>query len=295
MLTGYNAPWLFNQFQSNSYYVSGTVIKSINSLSPQVIRLMGGTLGNYYDINKPAYYGEKDITFNYISPAFDLVNQLPNTDVVFVANVFQALLNPSNINYWIDGTLKALQLLPKIKWVELGNEINISGQYMQVADKPGFFESVTKYKAKVAAKATNYLSISDKFYTAIKSAHPEIEIGIPMGNPFTVRNIEWNRVLRTWTKNDFEIFHIYLTTKTYNDTQTEISKVITGALKPVAITEWSWQHGNSDSNVLNSADIGKDYYIRFFNEFPKICNSLGVKMICRHQLYGDTVYSVIKK
>jgi hypothetical protein len=291
-----NAPWLFNNFKSSGYYVPQTIVDEIKALNINGLRFMGGTLGNYYDSLKPGYgYEQTQATENYLSRLSYLLSQLPNTKVSFVVNVYQALMG-GDVNYWIDNMLNVLTKIPQIAYCEIGNEINISGEYMGVGDKPRLFQSTTKFNAIVAGKANNYLQIADKFVDAIRAHNPDIKIGLPMGNyeKVNARNKEWNRVLRTYTKHDLEIFHIYLKTKTFMDTKSEINRSIGGAKKPVIITEWSWEHGNSDTNVKNTSDIGQSYYKNFFVDFPQACQQLNVQMICRHQLAGDNVYSIIK-
>ncbi len=292
MITGFNCPYLFQSFKLGNYYLPGSVTAQIKQLKPGVLRYPGGTLANYSNTVGGGYgNGEGQATENFISRFAYLLNQLETTKVTYVANVYQALLT-GDVNRWVDDTLNAIHKLPQIAYIELGNELNISGEYMQVADKPRLFESVSSYTAKVTAKAIQYLEVADKFIDAIRAENPEIRIGLPFGNPFTVRNKEWNRVLRTYRKHDLELFHLYLVTRQYVETENEIKKHFVGSLKPVAITEWSWQHGSDGSK--NLADVKTLYFKYFFEDFPKICAKLGVEMICQHQLAGQNVYSKIR-
>ena len=291
-----NAPWLFNNFRTSGYYVPQGVVDEIKALNPDGLRFPGGTLGNYYDSTKPGYgYEQTQATENYLSRFAYLLSQLPNVKVSYVVNVYQALMY-GRTDYWIDNMMNVLTKIPQIAYCEIGNELNISGEYMTVGDKPRLFQSTTKFNTIVADKANKYLGIADQFIARIREHNQSIQIGLPMGNyeKNSPRNREWNRVLRTYTGHDLEIFHIYLKTRTFLDTKTEISRSIGGAKKPVAITEWSWEHGNSDTNVKNVSDIGQTYYKNYFVDFPQACQQLNVKMICRHQAVGNNVYSLIK-
>lgn len=293
MIRGYNAPFFFNQFRSTNYYCPDGVLRKVQALRPGIIRFPGGTLANTYDVNKPGY-GESisSATENYIHRMTDFVTRMNNVPVVFVAGVYQALMNPTNANYWIDGMMKSLELLPTTTHVELGNELIIQGKWTLFGDKPRFFESDSSYVSKVNAKGREFLEMADRFIAPLRKTHPNIRVGIPVMPPYTLRNKEWNSVLRNWKKNDFEIFHLYLNTKSYGTTQAEITKALAGAIKPVCITEWSWQHGDDSSK--NLLDVGTAYYQSFFNNFPAICESLNVEMICQHMLYGSNPYCVIK-
>jgi hypothetical protein len=294
MKQGYNAPWFFNNFRSSNYYVPALISEQIRLLKPEVLRFMGGTLGNYYDSKKPGYGFETTQAIeNYLSRLSYLMSQLPDTKISFVANVYQPLMT-GNMNYWLDNMMGVLTKLPQIAYVELGNEINIDGKYMECGDKPRLFQSLTKFNAHVAGRAQRYLDICDMFVNAVKEYDSQIKVGLPMGNyeNNNPRSKEWNRVLRTYTKHDAEIFHIYLTTKQYMETKYEVDRILVGAKKPVWVTEWSWSHGmDGDKNL---GDVGTLPYKYFFKDFPDICKIKGVELITRHQLYGDNIYSLIK-
>lgn len=295
MKVGYNAPWLFNNFKLSNYYVPPMTAEAIAVLKPQVLRFPGGTLGNYYDSKKPGYGFEvTKATENYLSRFAYLLSQIPNVEVSFVVNVYQSLIG-GDVNYWIDNMLNVLQKIPQIRYVEIGNEISISGEYMGVGDKPKLFQSTKKFNALVADKANIYLYLADRFVDAVKKHNPEIKIGLPMGNfeDANPRNREWNRVLRKYTKHDAEIYHLYFTDQTYLGIKSSFDKCTKYAQKPIWVTEWAFNHGNDASKNLNVT--GEIWYKTYYKDFPEICRlSRRVDLICRHQLYGSNIYSVIK-
>ncbi len=295
MKSGVNCPNVFNQFRNGNYYVPNSIASSIKSLQAEVLRYPGGSLANFSNTFDGGYgHGEAGAKDNFISRFAYLLNQLDNPQVSYVANVYEPLLDATKIQLHIDSTLNALKKLPQIAYIEIGNEINISGDFMQVGDKPKFFESKSSYLSKVNLKAQKYIEVADRFIRAIRAEYPQVKIGLPFANYElnTLRSGEWNRTLRTYKNYDAEIYHIYLTTRTYLDTEYETKRIIGKATKPVWVTEWSWSHGMDGTK--NLGDVNTLYYKYFFTDFPKICDKLGVEMICQHQLLGSNVYSKIK-
>lgn len=295
MYVGYNMPWLFNNFRQSGYYAPPMVAEKIAILNPQVLRYPGGTLANYHDSTKPGYgFEDTQATENYLSRLSYLLGQLPDVKISYVVNVYQPLVN-GNINYWLDNMLNVLTKIPQIAYCEIGNEINISGEYMGVGDKPRLFQSLSKFNAIVESKANNYLQVSDVFIKAIKAHNPNIKIGLPMGNfeDANPRNKQWNKTLRTYGMHDAEIFHLYFTDRTYLDIKANFDKCVKYAQKPIWVTEWAYNHGSSgDKNLDITNEI---WYKTYYRDFQEICRlSKKVEMICRHQLAGTNVYSVIK-
>lgn len=314
MEIGLNNPWFFNQFSGT--FVPDKVVTAIKNTGVKVLRFAGGTIANYYtykDINGvelPGYgYEKTSAKRNYVNMHIDMVNKI-GCDTIYVANIFQALLNPTeeNIEYRIREAVELVQLIPRCKYVEIGNEIAISGKFLLLPDKPGFYLdgftpkyiSEADYLRQLGEKTKLYLSITDRFIKAIRKVKPDIKFGLPFQPPFTLRNKEWNRLLRAYGGYDAEVQHIYLETKTFEATEAGIKTSIAGATKPIWITEWAWSHGNdADDNPKNLQDVGKDYYKRFFMEYPLICGNIKspyqpINLICRHQAYANTVYGVIK-
>lgn len=310
---GHNMPYFFNQFKANNYYLPDEVLTQIDDISPGILRPTGGTLANYYDRLKPGYgLPGETAPVNYMERYVDMIGKMkvrPKT--TYVANIYKALLSPLEYKYWLDGSLLGIKET-KAEYVELGNELNIDGVWLQLPDKPGFYWEGFKlryisekdYVNRLKGKCFEYLEMCDLYVAEIRKLEAEIrktdpayiiKIGLPMGNPFTLRNKTWNNVLRTYLKHDCEVFHIYLTTKTYDETKAEIEKCIVGSKKPVLITEWSWDHGNGLNGVVkNTGDVGMKYYDNFFKDFVAICrNNTKIELICRHQLAGGNIYSVI--
>ncbi len=290
-LTGYNAPWLFNQFKSG--YPDTATIAQVKALSPDIIRFPGGTSSFYYATDRPAYGYSGDTRPNYAAAHVRFCNEV-KAQTSYVANLYQPMIDPASEAYWIADIVKAVKILNPA-YVELGNELylypEINGGYRN--GEPNIFQKRT-FAANVTAAAIRDADLCRKVMAAVNSAGYYPQFGVVIDAPFHTRGRAWNAAIRTTSlPYHAEIFHVYTLQKTYAGLRDEIARFIAGAEHQVWVTEYWYNFGfNCDKNL---GAISEPFYPNLAGWFDRAFSELGVDIALRHQLYGVSEYCVIRK
>lgn len=292
MITGFNNPWFFNNF--NDGYPPAEVVDKIKALKPQVLRFPGGSISHLADINGPGYgypMYEGDTRTNY-TPAHVRLALSVGAETSYVANLYQALTYGSD-DYWVDNIVNTVKVLNP-EYIELSNELYLYEHITGVkTGDPRWFESRTKFIASVNTAAAKYANLCQRVIQAVRAAGYSPKFGVVMDNAAHTRGRTWNATIRNWGGYDFEVFHYYSTRRTADDIYKDLQRNFAGGTKPIAITEYWWDFGYDSTK--NLADVGKPYVEAFEANFAAACaRDPRVFMRLRHQLYGDNPYSVIK-
>lgn len=292
MLTGYNAPWLYNNFKDG--YPPADLVDKILALKPDVLRFPGGSISFLFDINKPAYgYAmyEGDTRTNY-APAHVRLALSVGALTSYVANLYQAITY-GNDDYWVENIVNTVKVLNP-KYIELSNELYLYEHITGVkTGDPRWWENKAKFTASVTAAATRYADLSLRVIQAVRAAGYTPEFGVVMDNAAHTRGRVWNATIRAKGGYDFEVFHYYSTRRTADDIYKDLQRNFTGGTKPIAITEYWWDFGFD--SLKNPQDVGKSYVEAFEANMATACaRDARVFMRLRHQLYGSNPYSKIK-
>ena len=297
---GYNSPLIHSpNWEDNEFNLA------ITKLSPSLIRYPGGSISFYWDWEngKPKSYSDfskkiikydskyteeylkvnshnqkssffkqlkrynaSDITIKKLSH-FSKVLHRSKSEGIFVLNIISSSLKEE-----IEMLKNAKKENIKIKYVEIGNEINHKHELLQ----------------KVYTDAKTYADTCENWIKSIKEFFPKTKIGIVGGSKGEFK--DWNEVLAKRFKNDknvFFILHHYpilyqdFDINNYNDFKKFISLSEINLDKK--LKEWKWEE-----------TIGYSTWVTEFNIIQK--NKNKIHNTWAHALFNSNqIHQFIKK
>lgn len=325
---GLNLMWFFNQFAASGFFPPPATLQAIAALTFDFLRYHGGTLSNFADNARKGYgtTGESKLTYeksylgNYVRLLQELEKLRNNKPIytTYVANLFQPILGMINgvkikkpdgttdyesvYKYWEANTLLAINAIPNIRYVELGNEFNgIPETTGQKNGEPTWYErnfQAGVFERNVQQHAEYYVTIAERLRNAIvqseikKKGYCNIGFGLVAGNGFNTRDRIWNTAIRSARWHDNEIHHIYPDKTSKAEVATYIAACIEGATKPVIMTEGNLQGGTDGTK--NPALWKQPWAEKYFDDWMMPAFSvLGVGSGVKHYLCGKYPYAEI--
>ena len=199
-LYGFNA----NNIRGVSW-TDSLLMARIKKLKPQILRYPGGNVANWWNWKTGWFVNHKNLPQKFgsikdanrvkmdLSELQSLVN-VTGSDVLFVLNVLTATLEDQ-----INMLHKAEELGIPVKWVELGNELNLINNPGHIAFRTG----------------GNYGEKCSKWILKIKEEFPDVKIAVVGGNRKDNNHVKtWNRdVLGAIPDVDALVWHSYLAAK----------------------------------------------------------------------------------
>ena len=298
-------------------------VDMVEDLSPKLLRFPGGTGGNFYHIDGPAYgildsevdkfYAgnlsrrlptlksisrRKNHNHNYLEDFIKISKRL-ETRVLIVANVLTADTSEiiSLINRFHEEDID-------IVGVELGNEL-----------------SNRAYQSRISS-VEDYIHICKKYVRVIRSSYPEIEIAVvaaPIKEKMPHRIKNWNQKLAEENFYDAIVYHSYIhavdgdseyglmTKETYNSLdkssafdlyrenclssfrESFVDNILKYNMifneKDIWITEWNLKMTKTTGNTLLQSLFVSHYLMEIFSN-PILDN---ITVLSFHNLAGRTI------
>lgn len=216
-----------------------------------------GTMSNFMALDLPGYnfktlsdqinnQRKAQPTESYLYRWAELVDQLGIQQVIFCVNIHKAYLEGGP---WIDRMLAAYEFMKEntpLYAIELGNECNMEplitgskGGSPNPLERIIYGHGLKPADQAIAERVNRYLDFL-QLYSSYFDPYP---IAVTVARNQTVRDNTFNREVLKRNFYNAVVPHIYLTTKTYQDTYTAARQWLTPFVgKRIWVTEWNYNY-----------------------------------------------------
>jgi hypothetical protein len=291
---GFNQTHLTNSLTNNKGEVIWSNVEKIRSDIPkdklQCIRWPGGTVANEYSIY---IYGHtlseaksskwQRLKLNPIKPFIEISKKV-GWEVIPVLNLTDVYEGTISYDKGLSQSIEMIEMflvngIP-IKWIELGNELNIW---------TGVTGDYNRNQKKYDEAINRYYELSLKFFNDLSKRYPGIQIAaVSARSGMNGRDNKWSSIFDKGPWHGIVIHH-YEDNSSPKIWQLNIEQMVAqakAAKKKLLITELNVRLGPNPNSAAYKKNAGQSWISLYQEACWQICKNAGVDVVCYHRISG---------